>query len=91
VPAPSPSPPIQIPSRDCPEYKRKIEVLQPPSHYILMLDSSGSMSRNNRWEELMDGVRVFFNQNTGHSGDMKVSVIVYDNIADIVIEFEEPS
>jgi hypothetical protein len=45
-------PPPPIP--DCPLYQRRVS--SAGSHYILMLDSSGSMSRAGRWTELISEV-----------------------------------
>ena len=50
----------QAPLIDCQEYQRRVQEPKPGTHYILMLDSSGSMSRSSRWDTLMDSVRLFF-------------------------------
>ena len=57
-----------------------------PFHYVLLLDSSGSMGINNRkpWNDLLDGVKEFINIRLDSGAADRVTIITFDQQAKYV-------
>ena len=91
--------------KSCPDYERYglVRKSSGPSrvsnggsiHYILMLDSSGSMGNptdpSSKWSGLMEAVKEFMSGLEKTRAPVKVSVIGYDDISEILFENQSPS
>ena len=87
-----------MPTTPCPDYSRYATevVAAGGTHFILMLDSSGTMSRQTpttNWQDLTQEVQAFMRIQGSGAGcrSSRVSVITYDDISRVVIENEAPS
>ncbi|CAF1551872.1 unnamed protein product, partial [Didymodactylos carnosus] len=56
-------------------------ILPKPTHYILLLDGSGSMGINNAWTHLLQGVKEFIKIRIDSGTTDRITIIVFDDKA----------
>ena len=69
----------------------------PYTHFILVLDSSGSMSQvdlnrpGNKWDNLKNSITLFLNELINVKMRAKLSLVIYDEKSFIIFKDQDPS